>query len=202
MRAIIFDLDGTLLQSMTVDCELFEQSIEAILGPARFRDNYNCYGKVTDRGIVEELMTDNGFTPDADVVNSIRDQFVERLSNYIELSGPFEEVCGASKYIERLSIDEDTRVAIATGCWRDSAALKLRTSGIDVSRIPIASCDDSATRTEIMQIALARMDGRFDSVTYFGDAEWDVDACRTLGWKFVAVGSELRGITSYEGISH
>ncbi len=71
MRAIIFDLDGTLLQSMAVDCEIFERSIRSILGSVRFRDNYNCYDNVTDRGIVEQLLTDNGQALEASVVNSI-----------------------------------------------------------------------------------------------------------------------------------
>jgi len=201
MRATIFDLDGALLQSMAVDSEFFEQSIAAILGSVHFRENYNCYDNVTDRGIVEELMTDNGLTPDTDVVGSIRDQFVSELGNHIEVSGPFAEVHGAAEFLERLSIDAGTRVAIATGCWRDSAMLKLESSGIDISSIPIATCDDSASRVEIMQIALARLGGDFDSVTYFGDAQWDVEACRTLGWNFIAVGSDLRGINSYEGFS-
>ena len=201
MRAIIFDLDGTLLQSMAVDCEIFERSIREVLGSVRFRDNYNSYDNVTDRGIVEELMTDNGLTPDSNSVGSIRNIFVRELSNHIEASGPFKEVRGATRFLERLRIGADTRVAIATGCWQDSAMLKLKSSGVEVSGIPIATCDDSASRTEIMQIALERLDADFDSVTYFGDAQWDVDACRTLGWNFIAVGSDLCGIDSYAGFS-
>lgn len=201
MRAAIFDLDGTLLESIAVDCEIFERSIEATLGSVRFRDNYNCYDNVTDRGIVEELMTDNGLVPDADVVGSICDLFVSVLRSHIEASGPFAEIRGAAQFLERLCVDEDVRVAIATGCWRESANLKLKSSGIHVADIPIATCDDSPSRTEIMQIALARIGGHFDSVTYFGDAIWDVEACQALGWNFVAVGSDLRGIDSYEGFS-
>ena len=201
MRATIFDLDGTLLQSMAVDCEILERSIREVLGSVRFRDHYNSYDNVTDRGIVEELMTDNGFTLDTNKVGSVRDVFVRALSNHIEASGPFKEVRGAAQFLERLSFDADTRVAIATGCWQESAMLKLKSSGVKISGIPIATCDDSASRTEIMQIALDRMDENFDSVTYFGDAQWDVDACRILGWNFIAVGSDLCGIDSYEGFS-
>ena len=60
---------------------------------------------------------------------------------------------------------------------------------------------EESSRTEIMQLALGRLDAEFDSVTYFGDAQWDVEACQTLGWHFEAVGSELGGIASYEGLS-
>lgn len=201
MRAIIFDLDGTLLQSMAVDCEIFEQSIKDVLGSVRFRGSYNCYENVTDRGIVEELMTDNGLPPDSNLVESIRSTFVSGLSDHIAKSGPFKEIRGASEFLERLSVDADTRVAIATGCWQDSANLKLKSSGIEIDGIPVATCDDSASRAEIMQIALDRLGGVFDSVTYFGDAQWDVEACQLLGWRLTAVGSELAGIESYEGFT-
>jgi len=201
MRAIIFDIDGTLLQSMAGDCEILERSICGVLGSVHFRDNYNSYDNVTDRGIIEELMTDNGLKPDSKRVGSIRDIFVRDFSEHIEASGPFKEVPGAAQFLERLNIDTETRVAIATGCWQESALLKLNSSGVEISGIPIATCDDSASRTEIMQLALRKLDGEFDSVTYFGDAQLDADACRTLEWNFIAVGSDLRGIDSYEGFS-
>ncbi|HNP64268.1 MAG TPA: HAD family hydrolase [Woeseiaceae bacterium] len=200
MRAIIFDLDGTLLQSMAVDCEILERSIAEILGSVRFRDNYNCYDNVTDRGIVEELMVDNGFAPNISTVNAVRDAFVHALSNHIERSGPFIAVRGASQFLGQLCTDANTRVAIATGCWRKSAMLKLESSGLEISGIPIATCDDTASRTEIMQIALGQLGAPFSSVTYFGDALWDVEACEALDWRFVAVGSDLAGIESYEGL--
>jgi phosphoglycolate phosphatase-like HAD superfamily hydrolase len=201
MRALIFDLDGTLLQSMAADCEIFDRSIEAILGPVRFRDAYSEYKNVTDRGIVEELMSDNGRSPDPDVVDSIRCEFVSELTNHIERSGPFEEIHGAASFLSRLSVESDTCVAIATGCWRESALLKLRTSGIALDEVALATCDDSPSRTEIMLAALARIGRPINSVTYFGDAEWDVEACQALGWDFVAVGPNLRGLDSYEGFS-
>ena len=201
MRAIIFDLDGTLLQSMAVDCEIFNRSIEAVLGPVRFRDAYNDYENVTDRGIVEELMIDNGRSPNPEIVDSVRSEFVSELSNHIENSGPFAEIQGASEFLYRLSIEADTRMAVATGCWRESALLKLRSSGIELYDAPIATCDDSPSRTEIMRAALARIGGSINSVTFFGDAEWDLEACQALEWNFVAVGPDLRGLESYDGFS-
>ena len=200
MRAIIFDLDGTLLNSMAADCRIFERSIAAVLGPVKIRDDYNDYLNVTDQGIVEELMAENGLGLDAGVVAAVRRKFIDGLSRHIAQSGPFSEVLGVSGYIDRLRNDRDTRIAIATGCWRDSALLKLDSSGIDVSDVPLATCDDSPVRTEIMLSAFEKIDHPVDSVTYFGDAHWDRRACQVLGWDFVAVGPDLDGLNSYEGL--
>ena len=186
---------------MAVDCEIFDRSIEAVLGPVRIRDAYNDYKNVTDRGIVEEVMADNERSPDPDVVDSVRSKFVSELSKHIFRSGPFKEVHGASRFLDRLRAEADTRIAIATGCWRESALLKLRSSGMALDDVAIATCDDSPSRTEIMRAAFARIGESVDSVTYFGDAEWDIRACQELGWNFVAVGSDIRGLNSYEGFS-
>ena len=48
-----------------------------------------------------------------------------------------------------------------------------------------------------MSSALEKIGDGVESVTYFGDAEWDERACRSLGWNFVAVGPGLGGIESY-----
>jgi FMN phosphatase YigB (HAD superfamily) len=51
-----------------------------------------------------------------------------------------------------------------------------------------------------MRLAIDRMGKDFESITYFGDAEWDRIACSELGWNFVAVGPRLGGIESYAAI--
>jgi len=130
----------------------------------------------------------------------IRERFVAGLSAHIETVGPFPIIHGATQFVGRLRDSKKHKVAIATGGWRSSAILKLETSGFDVNGIPLASCDDSHLREEIMRFALAKLGDEFDSVTYFGDAEWDRRACETLGWDFVPVGPDLGGIQSYDDI--
>ena len=94
-------------------------------------------------------------------------------------------------------MSEERRIAIATGCWRESALLKLESAGFGIDGIPVVTGDDSPVRVEIMRSALNKTGGDVQSVTYFGDAEWDQRACRELGWNFVAVGPDLGGITTY-----
>jgi phosphoglycolate phosphatase-like HAD superfamily hydrolase len=201
LKAIVLDIDGTLIESMAVDSVLFFSSISAVLGSVDFRENLNDYDHVTDNGIITQVMEDNALPLDQNAIDSIRSRFVAGLTEHIETDGPFPMIPGAAQFVDKLRTSIEHDVAIATGGWRLSALLKLETSGLDVEGIPIFSCDDAPSRTEIMRIALSKLGNEYESVTYFGDAEWDRRACETLGWGFVPVGSDLGGIETYDNYS-
>lgn len=185
---------------MSIDSNLYFSSISAVLGPVQFRPSLSDYDHVTDSGIIAQLLIDNEVAEESNAMDLIRERFVASLSAHIETSGPFPVIHGATQFVERLRDSKEHEIAIATGGWRSSAILKLETSGFDINGIPFASCDDSHSRAEIMRVALAKLGDEFDSVTYFGDAEWDRRACETLGWGFVPVGPDLGGIQSYDNV--
>ncbi len=201
MKAIILDIDGTLIESMAIDSDLYFSSISAVLGSVEIRENLNDYDHVTDSGIIAQVMEDNALPLGSGAIESIRSRFVAGLTEHIETDGPFPEIPGAARFINRLRDSKEHDVAIATGSWRRSALLKLETSELNVKGIPVFSCDDSPSRTEIMRIALSQLGNMYESVTYFGDAEWDRRACETLGWEFVPVGSGLSGIETYDNFA-
>ena len=201
MKAIVFDIDGTLIESMTIDSDLYFSSISDVLGIVEFRANLSDYDHVTDSGIIAQVMDDNALPQDSSAIDSIRNRFVAGLTEHIETVGPFPEIPGAAQFIDRLRASKEHDVAIATGGWKRSALLKLDTSKLDVNGIPVFSCDDSPSRTEIMRIALSKLGNEYESVTYFGDAEWDRRACEILGWEFVPVGPDLSGIETYDNIA-
>lgn len=200
MKAIILDVDGTLIESMSVDTELYFASIKEILGTVRVRKNLDDYEHVTDSGILAQLLSDNGYSFDNEIAASIQALFVDGIRRHIETEGPFPTIDGAIQFVEMARESCKRRVAIATGGWRKSALLKLQSAGFDIDGVPVVTSDESPSRIEIMRLALAKIGDDFESVTYFGDAKWDQRACRKLGWNFVAVGPELGGIESYGDI--
>ena len=199
MKSIIFDIDGTLIDSMGVDPSLYFAAIERVLGSVRLRE-LNDYEHVTDSGILAQILRENGFSDIGGLMTSVKGAFMEELNRHIEHAGSFPVIDGAMQFFDRTRSSSDTRIAIATGCWRESALLKLQTSGFDIEGIPVATADDSPSRVEIMRSALQMTGGNAEAVTYFGDAEWDQRACRDLGWNFVAVGSRLGGIESFTDV--
>lgn len=199
VKSIILDIDGTLIDSMGVDPELYFASIEQVVGSVCLRE-LDEYDHVTDSGILRQILEENGHSGVDEHIASVKELFMEGLNSHIEKMGAFPVIDGAIQFVERLRSSTDVRIAIATGCWRESALLKLQTSGFDIDGIPVATSDDSPSRVEIMRSALQMTGNDSGAVTYFGDAEWDQRACHDLGWDFVAVGPRLGGIESFSSI--
>ena len=198
MHAVVFDIDGTILQSAAVDDELYKDAVLSVLGGVDLRPSLVDYEFVSDSGILSQILADNALVDDAELVGAVKARFVESLHAHIAENGPFEEIPGARRALGRLYRSAEHAVAIATGGWRDSALLKLRTAGFGDFDIPVATSDDARDRKEIMRIALSHLGSAFSSVTYFGDGPWDRDATLELGWRFVAVGPVLGGLDSYD----
>lgn len=197
MHAVLFDIDGTLLQSASVDDALYRQAVRSVLGPVHIRPSLTDYDFVTDSGILQQIHTDNSIPIRDRDVAATKTCFFDALAQHISQSGPFDEIPGAKSVLNALRASRDHRVAVATGGWRESALLKLNSAGFDIAGLPLATSDDSHERTEIMRLALAALGTDFRSITYYGDGPWDREASATLGWDFVAVGPGLNGITSY-----
>ncbi len=197
-HAVIFDIDGTLLYSSEEDEFLYKQSIESVLGKVRFRRSLADYDCVSDTGILLQIMSDNDVEAKPHTIAAIKDEFIAGLEAYIAEFGPFEEVPGAKNLLERLRKSDSYAFAIATCGWRHTARFKLATAGFDIEGVPLATSDDAIDRAEIMQLALNTLGAEFHSVTYFGDGSWDMQACRSLGWLFRAVGPELNGLQTYD----
>ena len=45
--------------------------------------------------------------------------------------------------------------------------------------------------------ALGKLNGEFESITYYGDGHWDAVAANALGWEFVPIGKKLGGLERY-----
>ena len=198
VHAVIFDVDGTLLDSSSQDEQLYKVAVEDVLGRVSFRAGLNDYEHVTDSGILLQVLADNRVAPDEEIIEAIKNRFFELLDEYIERTGPFREMPGAQSILRRLGASRTHGVAIATGSWRTSAEVKLRTAGFDPATLLLATSDDASTREAIMERALQLIGRACDTVTYYGDGIWDQRACASLGWQFRPVGSALGGLLSYD----
>ena len=197
MHAVIFDVDGTLIQSDAADDRFFSAAIHEVLGNVHLRPSWAMYTQFTSAGILTEILGDNSLEVTAERVATVRDCFVSHIRRHVTASGPFDEVPGARAFVQNLLDSDLHRVAYATGGWHAAAQLKLSTSNFPLAAIPLATSDDRVERQEIMLHALRQLGHSFETVTYYGDGNWDAVAAKALGWRFVPVGRKLGGLLSY-----
>ena len=205
MHLVMFDIDGTLIQSNEFDDEFFLKAVSEILGMS-ISSNWEEYQNVTDSGILDEIINKHGGTVDREQVHHrIKARYTELTEQYLEKnSEAVKEVDGANSFILSLKSRENVCIAFATGGWEETAKLKLKAIGVDTEGIAFASSSDEGSRTKIMELAEKRTNPgtRITSKTYFGDAIWDREACEHLSYGFVAVGKKVEHHARIDDFSH
>lgn len=191
-KHVIFDVDGTLVNSCQFDSEIYFDSINRVL-KIEFNSQTRVWKNVTDSGVLNEIIDLLGLSKKREEIYSeVKSIFVKKISDYISTT-PVIEVKGASRFIEILKEINDLKISIATGGWSETAIMKLHSAGIDISGIPIVSSNDHYIRTEIMKLSAAKANNGDlpEDCTYFGDAAWDKKACQDLEWSFILVGEKI-----------
>jgi phosphoglycolate phosphatase-like HAD superfamily hydrolase len=193
---VMFDIDGTLTETMKVDEECFVRSFKDVFGFADIDTDWSQYPRTTDSGIFHDVFTSRtGRSPTAQEVSQFRRHFIQLLTAASSQS-PFAPVAGADRLLSRLAHGAPYRVALATGGWRDSARLKMASAGMCFDDHPAASADDALDRESIMRLSRQRAAERyreaFACTVYVGDGVWDARACRSVGIPFIGIGTGSR----------
>ncbi len=204
MQLVMFDIDGTLVDSNAFDSDLYAQAIQTELG-VQVDKIWASYRNVTDSGILEELLEQHASDGDWVKLGSrVKSKFIDLIHEYVTSKHHLvEAIPGACKLLDRFKQLPDVTVAIATGGWRETAELKLKAVGIDYEDLAFATASEARSRIEIMQLAerQAASHAVFSRKTYFGDATWDQQASKKLGYNFVAVGSQVEHTIKFEDLS-
>lgn len=190
MHHIMFDIDGTLIESYQLDSRCYVAAVEKVTG-IKINSDWASYRHVTDSGILDEFMHQHDIKEVETTKAEVKRAFIDQLKEAIKHT-PIKPIAGASELLAHLICREDILVSLATGGWYDSAILKLESAGIDATNIAIASADDHMQRIEIMKTAEARLAKQVTgSRFYFGDGIWDQTACKELGINFILVGKRF-----------
>ena len=187
----VFDIDGTLTDTNSVDDSCFLRAVAETLGLEAARVDWSAAPHVTDSALLIWLAEQHGQLPLSDrTANLVVERFLElREAERALSSARFRPVAGADHLFAALARTGWT-CALATGGWERSARLKLVAAGLDTSTLALATSSDASTRVEIMQIAAARAQGdgaAFERIVSIGDAVWDVRAAGELQWPFIGI---------------
>lgn len=189
MHHVMFDIDGTLVESFKFDEKCYLDAVYRALGQ-KIDSDWSKYEHVTDSGILDRHLELNELLHRREEIHSdVKAFFIENVRRHIAKHS-VKSVAGAIDFIKRLKLLPSVSVSIATGGWYETARMKLLSAGFDISGIPLSSSNDHYSRIEIMKAALSKSNlSCGEKITYFGDAEWDKKACETLNINFVLIGS-------------
>ncbi len=206
MKLVIFDIDGTLLNSVEADDKCFRLAFRDVFHIDLAHLDWEYFKSITsgtDEGMAVEIFRHYfGRTPSLEEMEKFKWYFHKLLNgNFHQYPGSFEEIPGAAEFFRILYEDKDIGVAISTGSWRDSAILKLAALGIKHRGIPLATSDDDEYRTFIIKKAISESQNAysktsFESIIYFGDGLWDLKAATEADTKFIGVDYKRKGTFS------
>jgi phosphoglycolate phosphatase-like HAD superfamily hydrolase len=199
-RLAIFDIDGTLTDTNGVDDDCYRAAVAGALRIDPGIYDWTKAAHITDAGIFQWVASELG-RPAPSIAET--DHAIATLGG--ELTAVcerephrFAEIAGARAALNVIR-DDGWCIAVATGCWGESARIKLRAANIDIPDDVLACADDAVARKDIVQLAQTRAErfyGRtFDRVVSLGDGPWDVSAAIELSIPFIGIGdreTELR----------
>lgn len=191
---VMFDVDGTLVDSMDGEVLLYPEACRQGLGIDGVSGHWEDYANPTDRGVVEELAERRlgRAATEADFAR-VEAAFLALLGDaHRSGEAPLHPVPGASHAFAATRALPDTVVAVATAGWRASARFKLECIGVDANDATMATANDASTKRDIMAVALERARGhagvtRFATMTYVGDSNTDRRASAHLGLTFIGI---------------
>lgn len=186
MKVLVFDIDGTLTATASVDGRLFTEALRAVLAlPSG--EPWSGLTELTDAAILAELCATRPEEDRRAVERAVQRRFFASLEVAVGTEPEaFQPITGAREIFEAIRVAGWTP-AIATGAWRRSAEAKLAAAEIPVDGVPLATSSEHPHRVDIIRHAVRLAASPFEpeEVVYVGDGGWDVDACRELGIGFV-----------------
>ena len=177
IKAVIFDLDGTLANTLPLCIAAFRAAIEPLAGRT-----------ISD----EEIIATFGPSEEGTVMALAPHQFDKGVADYVQLYGQLHPMCpeafeGMKELLTELQ-HHNIRISMVTGKGKLSADLSLEKFGLThfFEQVETGIKSGPSKPEGIQRILDSYTDIKPEEVIYVGDAPSDVDACRKVGIPIVA----------------
>ena len=191
MRFILFDIDGTLIDSGGAGVRALNLAFEEMFSVADAFGTISMAGK-TDLQIVTEglelhnLEISNGKVPD------FLGRYLRHLRNTINAAKGHVKA-GVRSALDRLSAQDDIVLGLLTGNIEPGAMIKLGAFGLEEYFDVGAFGDDDADRNRLLPIALEKLRKKrdveldFRDCVVIGDTPRDIECSKPFGAYAIAV---------------
>ena len=171
--AIIFDVDGVLLELTRQEEELFFLPFASRLDAAKLSRDWNSYKIRNDQEIVREIVASHGLPPqDAAIITQ---EYLDGLEKALRQDLKSTPIAGASKLLSTFA--PHARLGIATANFRRAAELRLRQAQMwqPVSALAFGA-EGGGHKSAILSRAIAATGLPPKRIIFIGDNVNDVEA--------------------------
>ncbi len=177
IKAVIFDLDGTIANTLPLCIKAFRQSIEPLVER-----------KISD----EEIIATFGPSEEGTIMALTPDHYEKGIADYLQHYTVFHKMCpsafeGMEELLYKLK-ERGLRIAMVTGKGKYSTAISLKQFGLEnLFEIIETGIPGGPRKPEGIQAVLDYLnDLSKENIIYVGDAPGDIIASRKVGVPVIA----------------
>jgi phosphoglycolate phosphatase len=191
VTAVLFDIDGTLLDMRGAGRAAFIQALKSVFG---WQDDigYINFAGNTDLNVLQQVMEHHGQSLTQDDCRRFFGQFPLELSR-AAVGSELILYPGVRQLLETLSADDSIVLGLVTGNIASCARIKLEQFNLHHHFVLGAFGDEHAHRNDIARLALRRVEEslppgqQIKGAFLIGDTPYDIAAAKSIGATAVAV---------------
>ncbi len=191
MKLVLFDIDGTLLNTGAFGVKSLEKAVLNLTGKKPKYDLKELIGVSDKKNFIYMYSCAAGKAPTAKQLEAVKEEYLSLLPSELaslKKAKKYKAATGVEKFIKTLSTYKDVKIALATGNIEEAAKIKLAPAGLDKYFVTGGFGWDGVNRPDILKEAVKRASKVFkykftaDDVFVIGDTHQDVVAAKENGY--------------------
>ena len=202
---VLFDIDGTLLHSLSAGIGAMTSALTELHGAAPDFSKVPVHGRL-DTLIWRELADAHGYPADDAAHDRFRRTYGAHLERRLAERNTVRAFPGARELVDAVHGDPALTAGLLTGNYEFTGRLKVRHAGIDPDRFVVnAWAGDGPDRRSLVPVAMRRYGERHGrdvapaDVVIIGDTPHDIDCAHAAGARCIAVATGTFGIEALRG---